>query len=159
MRELPRMGRIGRTGLILFLSLAASWGAEPGGPQAPYAPGPMLERFLAGPMAVDGILECLRLGATDCVPKASLALLAPAVRRALEEARLVRAEREAESANRRLLGLLRATLEATQEGILVADLDNGTRHSTYAMPARAAAGPSASTARRPTWWRWATRSS
>jgi len=84
---------------------------------------------LAGPMEVGGILECLRMGATDCVPQASLALLAPAVRRALEEARRAEAEREAEHANRRLLGLLRATLEATQEGVLVTDLAG--RITTY----------------------------
>jgi len=77
---------------------------------------------LSGPMAVEQTLACLRLGATDCVPRAGLPLLVPVVRRALEEARRASAEREAQAANRRLAALLRATLEATEDGVLVTDL-------------------------------------
>ena len=85
--------------------------------------------FVSGSLGEEKAVECLRNGATDYVLKGHLARLAPVVRRALEEARESSARREAEAATSRVVALLRATLEATSEGILVTDLAG--RISTY----------------------------
>ena len=45
------------------------------------------------------------------------------------------------------------------EKILCADVENGNRFETYVSPGSAAPTSAASTARRPTWARWATASS
>ena len=85
--------------------------------------------FISGSLGEEKAVECLRNGATDYVLKGHLGRLAPVVRRALEEAREAAARREAEAATSRVVALLRATLEATSEGILVTDLAG--RISTY----------------------------
>lgn len=85
--------------------------------------------FLSGIMGEEKAVECLRNGATDYVLKTNLTRLAPVIRRALEEARLSTARKEAEAATNRAVSLLRATLESTAEGILVVDLAG--RISTY----------------------------
>ena len=85
--------------------------------------------FLSGSLGEERAVECLRSGATDYVLKSHLARLAPVVRRALEEARMSNARREAEAATSRVVSLLRATLESTSEGILVVDLAG--KISTY----------------------------
>ncbi|MDR3671907.1 MAG: PAS-domain containing protein [Holophaga sp.] len=73
--------------------------------------------------------EYLRQGAAEVVARSGLALLAPAVRRALREARGLASLREAEAENARLASLLRTVLESTSEGILVVDLAG--RIATY----------------------------
>jgi signal transduction histidine kinase len=85
--------------------------------------------FLSGSMGEEKAVECLRNGATDYVLKTNLSRLAPVVRRAIEEARMGTARREAEAATNRVVSLLRATLESTAEGILVVDLAG--KVSTY----------------------------
>ena len=85
--------------------------------------------FVSGSLGEERAVECLRMGATDYVLKGHLGRLALVVRRALEEARESAARREAEAATSRVVALLRATLEATSEGILVTDLAG--RISTY----------------------------
>ena len=76
------------------------------------------------PAAADEDLAaaCLRLGATEVVPKSGLARLAPAVRRALKETQYQALLREAEAERARLVSLLRTVLETTSEGILMVDL-------------------------------------
>ena len=61
-------------------------------------------------------------GIKDQVAPGDLSRLGAVVRRALAEARHGAGEREALAANARLAALLRATLEATADGILVLDL-------------------------------------
>lgn len=78
--------------------------------------------FLSGHLDEAQVVKLLRQGAKDCVFKHHLARLGPVVRRALQEAREAEARRAAEAANSRLAALLRATLEATSEGVLVVDL-------------------------------------
>jgi PAS domain-containing protein len=73
--------------------------------------------------------EALRLGAMEVVAKAGLVRLAPALRRALREARELSSLREAEAENARLVSLLRSVLESTSEGLLVVDLAG--RITTY----------------------------
>jgi PAS domain-containing protein len=64
----------------------------------------------------------LRRGAADCVLRDSLGRLGPAVRRALDETRTARLQAEAEVSRARMGALVRALLESTSEGILVASL-------------------------------------
>jgi CheY-like chemotaxis protein len=78
--------------------------------------------FLSGSLGEERAVECLRKGATDYVFKSNLARLRPVLRRALDEARVAEARREAEAASARVAALLRATLESTSEGLLVVDL-------------------------------------
>jgi len=81
--------------------------------------------------AADDALDAqsLRQGAADVVARSGLARLAPAVRRALKEARAVAGLKQAEADNTRMAALLRAFLETSEEGILVADLAG--RITTY----------------------------
>ena len=85
--------------------------------------------FVSGSLGEEKAVECLRAGATDYVTKSHLARLAPVLKRALAEAREAAARQEAEAATLRMVGLLRATLESTAEGILVVDLAG--KISTY----------------------------
>lgn len=89
--------------------------AQEHGPQVPVI---VLLEDLDEARAVD----CLRNGATDFVLRTHLARLGPVVRRALEAAREAAGRRAAEAANTRLAALLRATLDASTEGLLVVDL-------------------------------------
>lgn len=66
--------------------------------------------------------EHLRLGATDVVARTAIVRLAPALRRAVKEARETAALKRAEADHVQLAGLLRTMLEASSEGILVVDL-------------------------------------
>jgi len=67
-------------------------------------------------------VELLRQGATEVVAGASLARLAPAVRRALKEAQDQAALRAAKAEHAQLTSLLRTVLETSTEGLLVVDL-------------------------------------
>jgi len=78
--------------------------------------------YLSGSLGEERAVECLRQGATDYVLKTNLSRLAPVARRALIEAGQATARRAAEASHGRVAALLRATLEATSEGILVVDL-------------------------------------
>ncbi|HLO65868.1 MAG TPA: response regulator [Holophaga sp.] len=78
--------------------------------------------LLSGHLGEGKGVECLRRGATDYVLKDQLARLSPVIRRALETAQETAARRETQAANRRLAALLKAVLEGTPEGLLVADM-------------------------------------
>jgi len=70
----------------------------------------------------DSAADWLHHGGTDWVPKANLARLAPAVRRAMKESQTLASLRQAEAARARVVGLLRTVLATTSDGILVTDL-------------------------------------
>lgn len=70
----------------------------------------------------DSAADWLHHGGTDWVPKANLARLAPAIRRAMKESQTLAALRQAEAARTRVVGLLRTVLATTSDGILVTDL-------------------------------------
>ena len=68
------------------------------------------------------LVAYLKQGARDYLLKPGLARLGPVLRRALEEVRMAAARSAAEASSQRAVALLRATLEATSEGVLVVDL-------------------------------------
>jgi PAS domain S-box-containing protein len=78
--------------------------------------------YLAGEREAGLVTGYLGAGARDWAPKRDLDRLGPVLRRALEEVRHRNGERAALDANARLSALLRATLESTTDGVLVADL-------------------------------------
>lgn len=78
--------------------------------------------LICAPGDWEAALAALRQGAADCVRTDLPARLGPAVRRALDEARNAALRGEAEASRSRLGSLVRALLESTAEGILVADL-------------------------------------
>ena len=78
--------------------------------------------YLAGDLEADQVAGYLEAGVRDQVPKRDPARLGPVVRRVLEESRHRAGEREALGASARLSALLRAVLESTTDGVLVADL-------------------------------------
>lgn len=82
--------------------------------------------FLTGTMGEDAAVQSLIDGATDYVLKHSLRRLAPAVRRALEEARQRKERRETENALRLSEERLRLALDAAHMGTWDWDIEKGT---------------------------------
>ena len=79
--------------------------------------------FVSGALGEERAIETLRQGATDYVVKDRLSRLAPAVRRAIDEARERRARREAEEELRRSEQTQRMLLELTNAGVTHLDRD------------------------------------
>jgi two-component system, cell cycle sensor histidine kinase and response regulator CckA len=77
--------------------------------------------FVSGVMGEEAAIEALTQGATDYVLKQNLARLAPAVQRALEEARNRRERRQAEKALARSEAMMRSILNSVDEGFIVID--------------------------------------
>ncbi|MCX5794136.1 MAG: ATP-binding protein [Elusimicrobia bacterium] len=79
--------------------------------------------FVSGIMGEELAVDTLKQGATDYVLKARLSRLAPAVRRALEEARLRAERRRAEAALQESADQYRAMVETTGTGYVIVDLE------------------------------------
>lgn len=73
--------------------------------------------LLSGALGEEEAVECLRNGATDYILKGRLHRLVPAIRRALEEARLRREHRKADEALRLNEERLRCVLMATDDAV------------------------------------------
>ena len=79
--------------------------------------------ILSGTLGEEEAVECLKQGATDYVLKHRLERLAPAVKRALQEAEEHRKRREAEELLRSSEARYRALFNGSADGILIADLE------------------------------------
>ncbi|MDD5629939.1 MAG: response regulator [Elusimicrobia bacterium] len=79
--------------------------------------------FVSGTMGEELAIDTLKRGATDYVLKARLSRLAPAVRRALEEARLKAERRQAEAALQESAEKYRSLVETTATGYVILDLE------------------------------------
>ncbi|MCX5794134.1 MAG: response regulator [Elusimicrobia bacterium] len=79
--------------------------------------------FVSGTMGEELAIDTLKQGATDYVLKARLSRLAPAVGRALEEARLRAEQRLAEAALQESADQYRAMVETTGTGYVIVDLE------------------------------------
>jgi PAS domain S-box-containing protein len=77
--------------------------------------------FVSGTMGEEAAIEALTQGATDYVLKQNLARLAPAVQRALEEARNRRERGQAEKALAQSEAKMRCILDSVDEGFIVID--------------------------------------
>jgi PAS domain S-box-containing protein len=86
--------------------------------------------FVSGAMGEEAAIEALTQGATDYVLKQKLSRLAPAVQRALQEARNLRERRQAQEALQGTNEMLRAIIEAAPVAIIGLDLD-GHVHSVW----------------------------
>ncbi|MFH2066135.1 MAG: PAS domain S-box protein [Pseudomonadota bacterium] len=86
--------------------------------------------FVSGTMGEEAAIEGLTQGATDYVLKENLSRLAPAVKRALREARNRREHRQAQEALQQSNEILRAIIEAAPVAIIGLDL-NGHVHSVW----------------------------
>ena len=86
--------------------------------------------FISGAMGEESAIEALTRGATDYILKHNLSRLAPAVRRALQEARNQRMIRQAQAALQGSNEMLRAIIEAAPVAIIGLDLD-GNVHSVW----------------------------
>jgi two-component system cell cycle sensor histidine kinase/response regulator CckA len=78
---------------------------------------------VSGTMGEEAAIESLQRGATDYVLKHRLARLAPAARRALEEAAERRRRRHAEQSLQSERGFLKAILESLETGVVACDGD------------------------------------
>jgi PAS domain S-box-containing protein len=86
--------------------------------------------FVSGTMGEEAAIKALTQGATDYVLKHNLSRLAPAVQRALQEARHLRERRQAQEALQRSNEMLRAIIKAAPVAIIGLDLD-GHVHSVW----------------------------
>ena len=82
--------------------------------------------LLCGPPGDERAVECIKLGATDYVPRDQLARLPTALRRAQEEKELRAAETRALGALRESEEHYRTLVQNAPEAIVVFDLDKGT---------------------------------
>jgi PAS domain S-box-containing protein len=99
-----------------FDGLAALALARDAAPHAPFI-------LLSGTLGEEAAIESLRSGATDYVLKHRLSRLAPAARRAVEEATERKTRRDAERALDRERTFLRALLDSLQVGVVACDQD------------------------------------
>lgn len=81
--------------------------------------------FVSGAMGEEAAIKALTHGATDYVLKQNLSRLAPAVQRALEEARERRERRQAERALAESEVKMRTVLDSVDEGFMVLDRKYG----------------------------------
>jgi PAS domain S-box-containing protein len=79
--------------------------------------------FVSGKLGEEAAIAALTRGATDYVLKENLSRLAPAVRRALQEARNLQERRQAQEALQQSNDLLRAVIEAAPVAIVGMDLE------------------------------------
>ena len=102
--------------LPMYDGMSALGLAHERGPEIPFI-------FVSGTMGEEAAIEALTQGATDYVLKQNLSRLAPAVQRALQEARNRREHRQAQEALQRSNEMLRAIIEAAPVAIIGLDLD------------------------------------